>query len=187
MKNSFKFLISIVLIIIFVFAITPKVFQNDTFYLIALGNQIKTSGVDGIEHFSWHIGLKYTYPHWAFDIVCSSINNWAGLNGLYIFTCLCSSIFMLLIFWYLLKNDINWLIAFISTLFITFFSKDGFVCRGQLISYPLFFIELLCIDRFLKKPDILSVLRNICGFMYNCKYSCNSLDFYTCSIFTCNR
>ena len=40
MKKYLKYIISIILIIIFVFSVVPKNFQNDTFYIIALGEQI---------------------------------------------------------------------------------------------------------------------------------------------------
>jgi hypothetical protein len=58
----------------------PKTFQNDTFYVIALGEQILNNGLDRIDHFSWHDTLEYRYPHWLFDVVNSAINSSFGLT-----------------------------------------------------------------------------------------------------------
>ena len=66
-------LIAIILILIFAFSITPKQLQNDIFYTIKIGNLIQQNGIDGVDHFSWHEGLPYTYPHWLYDVGMSLI------------------------------------------------------------------------------------------------------------------
>ena len=67
-KTKIKFnVLAIVCIIIFSFAIAPKVLQNDTFYTIKIGEHIMENGIDGIDPFSWS-DLKYTYPHWLYDV-----------------------------------------------------------------------------------------------------------------------
>ena len=86
-KNSLKF--KILLIISFIciaIIITPKVFQNDTFYTIKVGESIIENGVDMKEHFAWTEGLEYTYPHWLYDVFIYLIYNFFGLNGIYIST-----------------------------------------------------------------------------------------------------
>lgn len=80
MKNYFKYIIAVILIIFFVVSIVPKTFQNDTFYIIALGDRILENGLDRIDHFSWHENLEYRYPHWLFDIVNAGICNSFGLD-----------------------------------------------------------------------------------------------------------
>ena len=60
-------ILAIICIIIFCFALTPKVLQNDTFYTIRIGESIVNNGIDMQDHFSWHKDLPYTYPHWAYD------------------------------------------------------------------------------------------------------------------------
>lgn len=59
--------IAIVCILIFCFAIAPKTLQNDTYYTIATGQSIIENGIDGEDHFAWS-DLKYTYPHWLYDV-----------------------------------------------------------------------------------------------------------------------
>ena len=29
---------------------------------------VKNKNIDMLEHFSWHSNLKYTYPHWLYDV-----------------------------------------------------------------------------------------------------------------------
>lgn len=100
------------LIIIFVFAIVPRTFQNDTFYTITIGRDILQYGFDGLEHYSWHDGLSYTSPHWLFDVVNYLIYNLYSFDGLYIFVCIIAVATMLLFYWILRKKNVNWLVAF---------------------------------------------------------------------------
>ena len=77
-------ILAIFCIAIFCFAITPRSFQNDTFYTIAVGESIREYGIDGIDHFSMH-DLPYTYPHWLYDVIMSLIYDFlGGFTGLYI-------------------------------------------------------------------------------------------------------
>ena len=108
--------IAIILIICFVFAIVPKTFQNDTFYVITIGRDILQYGFDGIEHYSWHEGLSYTSPHWLFDVINYLIYSVADFNGLYIFVCIVASITMLLFYFFLRKKNVNWLVAFVRNI-----------------------------------------------------------------------
>lgn len=107
-----KNFLAVIIIIIFVFAIVPRTFQNDTFYNITLGRDILQYGFDGIEHYSWHEGLSYTSPHWLFDVINYLIYNEWNFSGLYIFVCIMASITMILFYYILRKKDVNWIIAF---------------------------------------------------------------------------
>ena len=60
-------IVAIILVAVYAIAITPITFQNDTYYTIKIGELIKNNGIDMMDHFSWHKGLKYTYPHWLYD------------------------------------------------------------------------------------------------------------------------
>ena len=73
-------LIVIVAIIIFCFSIVPIGLQNDTFYTIKLGELILENGIDMQEHFAWHEGMPYTYPHWMFDVLIFCIYNYFFKN-----------------------------------------------------------------------------------------------------------
>ena len=78
---------AIVLIAIFCISIAPISLQNDTFYTIKVGEQIVKNGIDMKDHFSIH-DLKYTYPHWLYDVAIYSIYSIGGLTrSLYIYSC----------------------------------------------------------------------------------------------------
>ena len=84
---NIKFItMAIICIFLFAVAIVPKELQNDTFYTIKLGELILENGIDMQEHFAWHEGLPYTYPHWLYDIIMYLIFMVGGFNGLYIST-----------------------------------------------------------------------------------------------------
>ena len=158
MKKKLKYIIAIILIILFTFSIVPKNFQNDTFYMIELGRQIEKTGIDWKDHWSIHQNLQYRYPHWLFDLICSNIFENLGFTGIYVFTQMCSSIFIILIFINLLKKDVNFNLAFIGTLVTSYLMKGGFYARGQIISYSLFLIEYMILERFVQRPTVLKTL-----------------------------
>ena len=67
-KTKIRFTVmAILLIAIFCFVISPITFQNDTFYTIKVGEHIVKNGIDMKDPFSYH-DLKYTYPHWLYDV-----------------------------------------------------------------------------------------------------------------------
>src|SRR5574344_1440874 len=73
-------------IILFCISITPKEFQNDTFYTIKVGQLIRTNGIDYKDHFSWQENgnLPYMYPHWLYDVITSLIFDFlGGFSALY--------------------------------------------------------------------------------------------------------
>ena len=49
-------------------AFTAQRIPNDTFYTLKIGELILENGIDMQEHFAWHEGLPYTYPHWLYDL-----------------------------------------------------------------------------------------------------------------------
>ena len=155
MKKRFKYLIAIILIILFTFSIVPRSFQNDTFYVIELGRQIEKTGVDWEDHYSIHSNLEYRYPHWAFDVINAKVFDLFGFEGIYGLTMIFASIFVLIIFGTLIKKDVNFNLAFIGTLIVSYMMKEAFFERGQIVSYSLFLIEYLILENFVERPTIL--------------------------------
>lgn len=150
-KENLKYVVIVLLIVFFTISIVPKTFQNDTFYTIAIGKQIIEHGLDDVEHFSWHEGLDYQTPHWFFDYITGLIYNVFGLEGIYILVCALSAILMLVIYFNMVNKGINWVIAYISTMVTAYLLKDYvFTARAQVLSYLLFFIEIILIEGFLK-------------------------------------
>ena len=129
MRKNLKFIIAVILIIIFTFAIVPKSFQNDTFYIIELGRQIEKTGIDFKDHWSIHENLEYTYPHWLFDFINAKIYEAFSFTGVYVLTGICASILMLIIFGYLLNKDVNFNLALIGTLITSYMMSGGFTAR----------------------------------------------------------
>ena len=101
MKQNKKFnIIAIILIILFAISISPVTFQNDTFYTIKIGELIvNNKSIDMMDHFSWHSNLRYTYPHWLYDVIIYLIYDIGGLLGVYISTCVFASILGMVFFY----------------------------------------------------------------------------------------
>ena len=98
-KLNIRFnILAITCIIIFCFALAPITLQNDTYYTISVGQHILEYGVDMQDAFSWH-DLPYTYPHWAYDVLIYLVYNFWGMIGIYISTCILSSILGLTLYY----------------------------------------------------------------------------------------
>ena len=146
-KDNLKYVVIVLLIVIFTISIVPKDFQNDTFYTIAVGKHIVKNGISDIEPFAWHEGLEYQTPHWFFDYLNSLIYNVFELEGLYVFICALSVIFMLVIYFNMVSKGINWGVAYIATMITAYLlSNSLFTDRAQILSYLLFFIEVTLIE-----------------------------------------
>ena len=160
MKNFFKALennkakifeiIAITLILIFAFSITPKQLQNDIFYTIKIGNLIQQNGIDGVDHFSWHEGLPYTYPHWLYDVGMSLIYNFGGFNAIYISTCIFSCILGLCIYFVNSKISKNSFLSFVVTIAVLYLIKDYITARAQLVTFILFILLIYNIEMFIQ-------------------------------------
>ena len=75
MKKIRKFdVLAIILIIIMSIGIASKTFQNDTFYIIKVGELIVKNGIDMIDHFSIH-NIMYPYEHFLYNIFVYYIYN----------------------------------------------------------------------------------------------------------------
>ena len=158
MKEKLKYIIAVIFIVIFTFSVVPKTFQNDTFYVIELGRQIMENGVDFQDHYSIHENLEYRYPHWAFDVINSVIFNAFGFQGIYILTQIFASVFMLLVFWNMLRKEVHFNLALISTLIVAYMMKGGFYARGQIISYSLFLLTYMLLENFVERPTFFKTL-----------------------------
>ena len=156
-KISFNVL-AIICIIILCFAISPKTLQNDTFYTIRIGELIVNNGIDMTEHFSWHQDLKYTYPHWLYDVGIYEIYHLGEMTGIqdggmlfiYASTIILASILGIVIYLINKKLTKNQLISFFITLFEIYLLKDFIAARAQLVTYILFALTILCIESFLE-------------------------------------
>ena len=148
---NIKFIImAIICICLFSIAIVPKGLQNDTFYTIKLGELILENGIDMQEHFAWHEGLPYTYPHWLYDILIYVIYAIGGYNGIYISTIILTAILGIIIYLTNAKLTKNTVIPFFTTILILYIGKDFFTARAQLITFILFVLTIYFIEKFLE-------------------------------------
>ena len=152
MRNKKTTIILIIAIVLFTTSIVPKVFQNDTFFAIAVGDLILDNGIDMMEHFTWHENMTYCYSHWLFDIIIALINSWWGFTGIYVFTIIMANITALTLFKVLTKRKNNEIISFVITLLTVYLGWSMFSGRAQIISFVLFIIEVFCIEQFLDNP-----------------------------------
>ena len=156
-KVKIKFnVLAIFVIIIFCFALTPRTLQNDTYYTIAIGEHILENGIDMQDPFSWHEDLPYTYPHWAYDVgtylvfqLGDSIGI-GGFNAIYIATVLLAIILGIIVYYALNKICKNQLVSFFIALAMMYLLKNFICARAQLVTYILFALTILFIEKFIE-------------------------------------
>ena len=145
---------AIVLIVIFCIAMTPVTLQNDTFYTIKIGEQITKTGIDMQDHFSWHEGLAYTYPHWLYDLITYYIYAGFGMTGIYVATCILTVILGISIYLVNTKIAKNQVVSFILTVIVIYIIRGYIAARAQLVTFILFVWIIYCIEMFLKNKKI---------------------------------
>lgn len=152
-KISFNIL-AIFCIAMYCFALTPKSLQNDTFYTIKIGQLIRNNGIDYKDHFSWH-NLEYLYPHWLYDVIMSLIFDFCnGFTGIYISTIILSIILGISIYFANLRICKNGPVSFALTIGQMYLLEDYIAARAQLVTFILFTLTIIFIEKFLEKPKI---------------------------------
>ena len=150
-KVNFKFnILAIICISIFMIGITGKTLQNDTFYTIKLGEYVLNNGIDMMEHFAWHEGLIYTYPHWLYDIFIYLVYNVFGFAGVYVSSIILAGILGLSIYFVASKLSKNNLISFFITILIMYLGRGFITARAQLVTFILFVWTIYFIEKFLE-------------------------------------
>ena len=72
--------------------------QNDTYYTVKIGELVLENGIDMQDHFSWHKDLKYTYPHWLYDVIMNQIYKIGNWDGIYFSTVIFATLLGLIIY-----------------------------------------------------------------------------------------
>ena len=148
-KNDIRFnILAILLIAIFCFSISPVTLQNDTFYTIRIGEHILENGIDMKDPFSFH-DLKYTYPHWLYDVGIYLIYNIGGQVGIYISTIVLCIVLGILIYFTNVKLTKNKLTSFVITIGAMYLLKGFIAARAQLATFILFVLTVYFIEQFL--------------------------------------
>lgn len=183
-KINIKFnVLAIIAIIIFCFAICPKTLQNDTFYTIRIGEHILENGIDMHDPFSIH-DIPYTYPHWLYDVGIYLIYKVGGMLGIYISTIVLSCILGLTIYYTNKKVTKNYLVSFLLTLGVMYVLRGFIAARAQLLTYILFTLQILFIERFIEtKKKRYAIRINYNPNNYS-KRPFSSMAILLCTIFT---
>ena len=140
--------------------LVSKTFQNDTYYTIAIGENIQSLGVDGAEHFTWLPLERYTYPHWLFDLIVSKAYDLGDFGGVYFLTTLFAALLGLALYLVnraLLRNHLKRpepLALIFSILQLLLLGSDFLAARTQILSFTCFVLEYFLLESFTKKPKI---------------------------------
>lgn len=143
-------IIAIACIVIFCASLAPKTLQNDTFYTIKIGEYIFNNGISDLttDLYSWH-DLKYTYPHWLYDLGIFIIYNTFGHGGIYVSTMIFSALLGCLVYALSVHKSKNQVISFFITLGAMYLMKSFIAARAQLVTFILFVFEVYAIEKYL--------------------------------------
>lgn len=179
MKNKFKKILCIILIIYFSISIVNKTFENDTYFGIAVGNKILDVGFYTEEDFSFIEGLEYENVRWIFDIIIATVYNVFDYLGIYIFVMIITSIIGLSIYYILIKENCPKIIALILTFASIYCAQNVFVPRAQILSFLIFIWEYYFIQRLLedKKKRYIVILFLLAVLLANTHTSVYPLYF----------
>ncbi|MGN1299127.1 MAG: hypothetical protein ACI4UE_03995 [Candidatus Scatovivens sp.] len=156
-KKDYKYrkilfeLLALILFIILAIAITPKEFQNDTFYTIKCGEYIFQNGILNLtqDPFSW-IELPYTFPHWLYDLGIFAIFSKFVYEGIYISTIVLATILGLFIYKTCEIRSKNKVVSLILALLATYAMNPYITARAQLVTFILFLFELYSIEKLIE-------------------------------------
>lgn len=153
-KKNLNWLYVLILVIISIFSVRVE-FQNDTFFSIAVGRQITQTGIDMVEHLTWHTDLMYTYSHWLLDLYNYFVYTLVGFKGVYISAIICV-ICITTSMYYILKKQLKMssFFTFAAVVFAVYLSNAYLAARAQLLSYLLFLWEIYFIEKLLETNRI---------------------------------
>ena len=149
--------ISVLLIVFFAISLSPRTMQNDTYYTVTIGKLITENGIDMQDNFSWH-ELPYTYPHWLYDVGMYSIYNTWGWDGIFISTCIFTSLLGICIYFVNCRLSKNNILSFVVTIAVLYLLKGYIAARAQLVTFILFPLIIYNIERFLQNKKIINAI-----------------------------
>jgi len=147
-SGGFKVLLTILLILTALFVV-PIQFENDTFYMIRIGEDILKGNMFYTDTYSIHANLFYYFPHFLFDILVYFFYAIGGFKALYL--ALVAFVVGIGFFSYYVchtftKNKV-------LSLFLAMFTLIGLhpciAMRSQIASFYLFLWQVYSIQRFL--------------------------------------
>lgn len=149
-KNKFKLITCIALVIFFSISVVSKMFENDTYFALAVGNKILDVGFYTEEDFTFVDGLEYENVRWIFDVIMANIYNNFDYLGIYVFVMIVTAIIGLSIYYILLKQKCPMIISLLLTLVTISCAHNVFVARAQILSFLIFIWEYYFIEKILE-------------------------------------
>jgi len=147
-KKDMKFnILVIVTIICLSIVLTTRTLQNDTFYTIKVGESIIENGLDMKDHFSFHQGLEYTYPHWLYDVGIFLIYEFFGMFGIYVLTIAFTLILLSAMYITTKKIIKDKYIAYALVTLLSLMLKPYITARAQLVTYIIFLMILYFLEK----------------------------------------
>ena len=151
-KNKKFYVVYLFLILIFSLSLVNKTLQNDTFFYIPIGEYIaKTHTIDGIDHWSFHDNLRFTYPGWICDLIIYLLYNSFGFRGIYVLMLVITALISIVLFNTLLKGKNGLFLSFIITIFSIYSASGVFTARNQIFSFLVFLLECYCLNGLLER------------------------------------
>ena len=153
-KFAFNFAVIVSLFLIAA-SVTPKEFQNDTFYNIKVGEWIYNNGISDLteDQHSW-LDLPYTFPHWLYDLCIFLVYNTFGYDGIYVSTMIIYGLIGTIAYIYTKNKSNNNVISAIVALFVVYMLDPYMAARAQSVTFVLFMLEVLCIEKYMDTHKI---------------------------------
>ena len=147
--------------------LTPRPLQNDTFYLIKLGDRLWNFGFDAKDHYTYLFDLYYSYPHFLFSLLCFGFYAAFGFIGEYFLSIL---LFLTLSFslFYILKSSLSsskvpfvkTYLPILLTSLVSVLLPVFITARAQVLTYSVFLWELFLLEKLLKNSSRKALLKN---------------------------
>ena len=153
-KFAFNFAVIVSLFLIAA-SVTPKEFQNDTFYNIKVGEWIYNNGISDLteDQHSW-LDLPYKFPHWLYDLCIFLVYNTFGYDGIYVSTMIIYGLIGTIAYIYTKNKSNNNVISAIVAVFVVYMLDPYMAARAQSVTFVLFMLEVLCIEKYMDTHKI---------------------------------
>ena len=156
MKRYLKLLVPYLFFAFICVCLTPRSLQNDTFYLIKLGDGLWNFGADFKDHYTYLADLTYSYPHFLFNLLCYGAYAAFSFFGIYALSILLYFLFAASLF-YILKSSLKSsrvpfsrnVLPFLLTLLVVVLMTSFVTARSQVLTYTFFLWELFFLEKLL--------------------------------------
>ena len=149
-NNVFKMLFFLSVFLFAAFIIKIKYFDSDTFFIIATGREMSKHGILYTNPFTEMEGLKIVVQQWLWCYIVYFFYNTFNNLGL-MFLCFLEGLFIFTMFYQVGKENLeDKKLAFIFSLFFTFFLNGFISTRPNALTIGLLLWEILEIEKYYK-------------------------------------